>query len=134
MELFDQDDYRLRGASRLLPGQTIDEADSRRRLPVRDTSRLDHLYRLKLAGRDPERLKRRRRSLHEIACWIAVALLTAAALASPVRAADASARSECGIVIPARHEHGDAIAVQFRVDRSQPTLRRQHLRARPEAA
>lgn len=48
--------------------------------------RLDRLYRLKLAGRDPERRKRRRRSLHELACWFALALLLAAALASPVRA------------------------------------------------
>ncbi|ROU05346.1 hypothetical protein [Lysobacter enzymogenes] len=58
---------------------------------ARDASRLDRLYRLKLAGRDPERRRRRRRSLHELACWFALALLLAAALASPVRAAGPAA-------------------------------------------
>lgn len=71
------------GARRQGPG----EAGSRAR--ARDPSRLDRLYRLKLAGRDPERMRRRRRSLHELACWLVLALLAAAALASPVRAAEA---------------------------------------------
>jgi hypothetical protein len=54
--------------------------------PSREPSRLDRLMRLKLAGRDPER-RSGAGSLHEWGIWIALALLLAAALASPVRAA-----------------------------------------------
>ncbi|QWP76237.1 hypothetical protein J5226_22035 [Lysobacter sp. K5869] len=89
--------YRADGAARLSIEPPIAERSARRqgpqaqtwpRAPSRDPSRLDRLYRLKLAGRDPERRRRRRRSLHELACWFALALLVAAALASPVRAAE----------------------------------------------
>lgn len=91
------DGYRADGATRLPIEPPIAERSARRqgpqaqtwpRAPSRDPSRLDRLYRLKLAGRDPERRKRRRRSLHEWACWSALALLVAAALASPVRAGE----------------------------------------------
>lgn len=92
--------YRIDDAQRLFAPPQAAANSARRpgadapgwsRSTARDPSRLDRLYRLKLAGRDPERRKRRRRSLHELACWFALALLLAAALASPVRA-DAAAR------------------------------------------
>lgn len=87
MELFDKD-YQTGDAQQLFGGVGAQEHDLARHQLTRDWSRLDELYRLKLAGRDPERIKRRQRSLHEVACWIAVALLMAAALMSPVRAAE----------------------------------------------
>ncbi|SDW52537.1 hypothetical protein [Lysobacter enzymogenes] len=89
-------DHRADGAARLVVGPPAAEPSARKQGPQaqagshahsRDPSRLDRLYRLKLAGRDPERRRRRRRSLHELACWFALALLVAAALVSPVRAA-----------------------------------------------
>jgi len=96
------DGHRAEGATRLAIGPPAAERSARRqgsqaqawpRATSRDPSRLDRLYRLKLAGRDPERRKRRRRSLHELACWFALALLVAAALVSPVRAATAPAQA-----------------------------------------
>lgn len=84
MELFDHD-YRAHGADRMFAGRASDLPSGRAR--ARDASRLDRLYRLKLAGRDPERMKRRRRASRGLLGWIALALLTAAALASPVRGA-----------------------------------------------
>ncbi|MGO1068543.1 hypothetical protein [Lysobacter sp. CA199] len=97
MELF-RNDYDAHDADRMLNGHRTDAAQTLDHPPGRDCSRLDLLCRLKLAGRDPERLKRRRRSLREVGCWIAVALLMAAALASPVRAAanDAAASWHAG--------------------------------------
>lgn len=89
MELF-RDDY-AHGPDRLLSGHRGDAGEILDDASGRDGSQLDLLYRLKLAGRDPERLKRRRRSLREIACWLAVAALMAAAAASPVRAATPAA-------------------------------------------
>lgn len=95
-------DHRADGAARLVTGPPTAEPSARTQGPQaqawprahsRDPSRLDRLYRLKLAGRDPERRRRRRRSLHELACWFALALLVAAALVSPVRAATAPAAS-----------------------------------------
>jgi|GEM_PF-6036168 len=90
--------YRAEGASGFVAGpQGAARAGRRQGAPAwpcpssRDPSRLDRLYRLKLAGRDPERRKRRRRSLQELACWFALALLVAAALVSPVRAATMTA-------------------------------------------
>lgn len=98
MDSLDQG-YRVDDAQRLFAPPQTSERSARRQGPetpgwsrsgARDPSRLDRLYRLKLAGRDPERRKRRRRSLHELACWFALALLLAAALASPVRAGEAA--------------------------------------------
>lgn len=84
MELFDHD-YRAHGADRTFAGRADDLPSGRAR--ARDASRLDRLYRLKLAGRDPERMKRRSIALRGRLGWIALVLLTAAALASPVRGA-----------------------------------------------
>ncbi|BAV98915.1 hypothetical protein LEN_3428 [Lysobacter enzymogenes] len=94
-------DHRADGAARLVVAPPAAEPSARKQGPQaqawprgrsRDSSRLDRLYRLyrlKLAGRDPERRRRRRRSLRELTCWFALALLVAAALVSPVRAASA---------------------------------------------
>ncbi len=96
-------DHRADGAARLVaappaaePGARTQGPQARARAHSRDPSRLDRLYRLKLAGRDPERRRRRRRSLHELACWFALTLLVAAALVSPVRAAPAAAAAAAG--------------------------------------
>ncbi|SDY44639.1 hypothetical protein SAMN04487939_102179 [Lysobacter sp. yr284] len=88
---------RADGADARAWAQGPGEAAAWPRPRARDASRLDRLYRLKLAGRDPERRRRRRRSLHELACWFALGLLLAAALASPVRAATPAAAGALAI-------------------------------------